>query len=74
MENNETADKAAETEKPKRSIGALAAFVGKHILNAAKAAWRVDAVKSAVGTWLVRASIPGVPIIIAIADSYISGQ
>ena len=71
MEENETVEKTAKTD---RSYGAFVKFLGTNAWGIAKAAWRVDAVKSVALTWLVRASVPGAPILIAIIDSYMGAS
>lgn len=68
---NETVEKAATNS---RSFGAFLKFAGKHAIDLAKAAWRVDAVKSLALTWAIRASIPGGAILIAVIDSYMGGS
>lgn len=72
MEENETVEKTAKTD---RSVGAFLKFVGKHSWDFAKAAWRIDAVKSVALTWAIRAAgATGGAVIIALVDSYVSGS
>ena len=70
MNDNETTEQVAETNKDK--LPAVAA-AGAFAWDLAKRAWRIDAVKSAALTWLIRASVPGAAILVAIIDGYVGG-
>ncbi len=71
MEENETVEKTAKTE---RAHGGFIKFVSKHGWDFAKRAWRLDAVQSAALTWAIRVSPIGGAIIFGIIDSYMGGS
>lgn len=72
MNDNETTEQVAEVNNTKPPMLKRA---GAFAWDLAKRAWRVDAVQSAALTWLIRASVPGAAILVAIVDGYVgSGQ